>query len=313
MPYWTRQANLNYEIILVNDRSTDDSARFLNEIQLEHPHLKVIHLEADIPKRWMGKRDALWQGIQAASNDFVLLTDADCRPLSKHWVSMMASGFDDEKEIVIGASPYIPANKLINHVVQYETTLTALMYLSMAKIGRPYMGVGRNIAYKKLLLEKSVFEKSNQSLSGDDDLIFQQLATKTNVCALVHEDAYTVSEAPTTWRAWFDQKVRHFGSGRYYNKTALLQTGLFAIFNITVYLIAYLGLLIEGEFLYLLLPIVKAIMFKLICYRPANLLKAKIIQGSVFVSDFLYWHSVVLMYILPIFRATNGWKNKKIG
>ncbi|HXE95834.1 MAG TPA: glycosyltransferase family 2 protein [Dongiaceae bacterium] len=66
----------DYELIVVDDRSEDDTGRILDEMAASSPRLKVIHIES-LPQGWLGKNHALWLGSRRATGDLLLFTDAD--------------------------------------------------------------------------------------------------------------------------------------------------------------------------------------------------------------------------------------------
>ncbi|HYH55820.1 MAG TPA: transmembrane glycosyltransferase, partial [Anseongella sp.] len=157
-------------------------------------------------------------GIKAAANETLLFTDADCRPLSPNWVRKMQAGYREEAtEIVLGVSPYEKKGGLLNAFIRYEAFYTALNYLSFALAGRPYMGVGRNLSYKKSLFFKQKGFASHLHLrSGDDDLFVNQAAGKGNTRIVTSAEAQTMSEAERTWADYIRQKQRHQSVGKYY-------------------------------------------------------------------------------------------------
>lgn len=232
-PSWINQEYPNFELIIVNDQSTDGSFEYLNELAKAHSNLKVIHIPENETKTLKGKRHALYTGIQQAKNKYLLFTDADCEPASIFWIKNMTKAFINEKiQIVLGYSPYFKENTFLNKLIQYETFLTALQYIGWANAGKPYMSVGRNVAYKKEVFYNEVFENSNKSISGDDDLVFQQIANNENTAYNISENARTYSIAPSTYKNWFLQKKRHLSAGQYYPLKTKLILGLFNLSNL---------------------------------------------------------------------------------
>src|SRR6185436_19414615 len=125
--------------------------------------------------------------------------------------------YKDNVEIVLGYGAYHKTKGLLNKLIRFETFHTALQYLSYALAGVPYMGVGRNLSYKKdLFLRNKGFASINHVPSGDDDLFINKVATKKNTKVLIDRDAITRSIPKTTWGAWLRQKARHYTTARYY-------------------------------------------------------------------------------------------------
>ena len=139
-----------HEIVVVNDNSYDDSKYVLEELQKTFKQLNIIELTQEA-KMIPGKKFPLAIGVKSAKHEIVLLTDADCVPASENWINSMQSRFNDQTEIVLGYSPYHKKKSILNKLIRWETFHTAIQYLSYALWGIPYMGVGRNLSYKKKL------------------------------------------------------------------------------------------------------------------------------------------------------------------
>src|SRR5690348_1484644 len=137
-----------YEVVVVNDNSVDDSKYILQELKKTFKSLNVVELTQEA-KLIAGKKYPLSIGIREAKHEVLLLTDADCVPASEYWVEKMQGAYDDDTEIVLGYGAYHKKSGAMNKIIRFETFHTALQYLSYALAGMPYMGVGRNLSYKK--------------------------------------------------------------------------------------------------------------------------------------------------------------------
>ena len=206
----------DFELIVVNDRSWDNSIEFLNNMALKYPKLKVV----DIPDNQtdhFGKKFALTLAIKAAKYPQLLLTDADCRPIADKWIHNMINSFDESTDVILGASTYEKRKGILNKLIRFDTALIAMNYLSFAKAGIPYMGVGRNLAYKKKSYELAKGFKSHYYLaSGDDDLLVNQIANKNNTKIVLDEESITISKPKENWKAWIFQKNRHHTTNVHY-------------------------------------------------------------------------------------------------
>lgn len=224
------QAHLNYEVIIVNDRSTDNSAQILKAAALEHENFHFINI-TELPTKWTGKKFALKRGIEKAKHDLILLTDADCIPKSANWIDLMSEQFDDKTEFVLGFSPYHQMKGLLNQLIQFETLWTGIQYLSFAIVGKPYMGVGRNLSYRKSIFIKKPYNAISDVVGGDDDLLVNKWANSENTRIVIDSYAHTLSIPKLTWKAYLIQKIRHLSVGTYYNKKDRTRLGLFALSN----------------------------------------------------------------------------------
>jgi poly-beta-1,6-N-acetyl-D-glucosamine synthase len=206
----------NFEVVVVNDASTDETAEVLMNFEKTYTNLRVIDIHN---KTKAGKKGALAAGIEATKNDWLLLTDADCYPVGKHWISGMMSALISEKiQIVFGYAPYESCdNSFLNKFIRYETLWTATQYLSFALIKQPYMGVGRNLLYEKnLYVEAQGFASHADLASGDDDLFVNQVVTQKNFSLILQAETFMFSMPKTTWNSYFLQKTRHFSVGTRY-------------------------------------------------------------------------------------------------
>lgn len=209
LPQVLEQDYSNYEVVVVNDCSIDDTDMVLKRLQEKYKHLKVTTIKPD-PKFSHGKKLALTVGIKAASNSWLLLTDADCKPESSSWIKSMAENFTEKADIVLGYGGYIQKKGLLNKIIRFDTFQIAIQYLGFALAKKPYMGVGRNLAYKKeLFFANKGFASHSHILSGDDDLFIQQVASKTNTAVELRHNAHTRSKASSTFAEWIGQKRRH--------------------------------------------------------------------------------------------------------
>lgn len=216
LPHILNQDYHKFEVIVVNDRSFDDSEHILEAFEKTHNNFRFINIDRGA-KVAQGKKFALTVGIKGAKYKNVLLTDADCLPTGKKWISSMAEGYKKEPHIVIGFSPYQRRRGLLNKLIRFESTSVGLQYLAFAKSGVPYMGVGRNLGYHTdLFFQVSGFKSHYSIASGDDDLFIQEVADRKNTTVIYHKDSHIKTQPKTSWKSWWNQKTRHYTtSGRY--------------------------------------------------------------------------------------------------
>jgi glycosyltransferase involved in cell wall biosynthesis len=217
-----------YEVIAVNDNSVDDSKYILQELKKTFKdRLHVVELKQEA-KLINGKKYPLSIGIKEANHEVMLLTDADCVPASEHWVQKMQDAYNDNIEIVLGYGAYHKRPGLLNKLIRFETFHSAIQYLSFALAGVPYMGVGRNLSYKKaLFFRQKGFSSINHIPGGDDDLFVNKAANKKNVAVVIDKDASTLSIPRKTWKSWVKQKYRHYTTAKYYKPVHKLLLGLY--------------------------------------------------------------------------------------
>ena len=225
LPRILNQSYRSKELVLINDGSTDDTWEVLQDFQKKHSTFRII-IFSNTLKQFIGKKEALLKGVEKASGEVILVTDADCEPKSTEWISEMVKAIDEEKEIGLGFSPYRKFPGWLNRWIRFEAVWTAIQYFSFALAGKPYMGVGRNMIYKKKLIEKvQGFREHIHIASGDDDLFVNAVANSKNTAILLSENSFVISEPGHTWNAYYRQKNRHMTAGRLYKKEHQLLLG----------------------------------------------------------------------------------------
>lgn len=205
-----------YEVIVVNHASQDETKYLLQVFSETYPHLRVVNLKEDI-NPFQGKKFPLSLGIKSAKHDIVLLTDADCFPNSYQWIEKMENQFSTDTKFVLGYGAYAEEKSALNSFIQYDNLATAGFYLGFALWGRPTIGVGRNLAYRKsFFFEKSGFIKHYQIVSGDDDLFVNQNADRANTKICLNNEAFTISAPKIRFIDWVLQKRRHLSTRKFY-------------------------------------------------------------------------------------------------
>jgi len=218
LPKILSQSYPDFEVIVVDDQSKDESTDVLKALKKHYHQLEIVYIGHDVNER-QGKKLALSLGIKKAKNELLLFTDADCSPVSDNWIKLMVRGLKGDKEIVTGFSPYSKQKGLLNLIVQYDTYNTALQYLSFSLAGMPYMGVGRNLLYTKSLFFKHAFNGHLHLPYGDDDLFVNKNASSRNTSIEIHKDSFMMSAPPQTFKRWVRQKRRHLKAGKEYKKS----------------------------------------------------------------------------------------------
>ena len=224
-----------HEVIVVNHNSQDDTRFLLDEFKKTFKGLHIVNLEHEaigIP----GKKYPLSMGIKEALYEIVLLTDADCIPASEYWMQKMQDGYHNGIEVVLGYGAYKRAPGVLNKIIRFDTFHTALQYLSYALAGQPYMGVGRNLSYKKaVFLRNKGFSAINHVPGGDDDLFINKVATKDNTAIVIDKDTFTLSDPKKNFGEWFRQKARHYTTAKYYRPRHKFLLGLYSVSYILFY------------------------------------------------------------------------------
>ncbi len=247
LPLILTQNYPDFEVVVVNDCSSDNSSHLLEQFTIDYPKLKLVTV-SEHRRFKTGKKFALTMGIKAAKNEHLLLTDADCKPNSEHWIQLMQERFTDQKEIVLGYSPYRKTSGSLNTFIRFETIKTAINYLSAALNNNPYMGVGRNLAYTKSLFFRSKgFASHMHLISGDDDLFINQNANAVNTAVQINPESHTFSETKPDLSAYYRQKRRHMGVGKYYKRKNRFLITIDALSGFLFYIFLFVLIFLKFE------------------------------------------------------------------
>ncbi len=310
IPILAEQDYPDFEIILIDDASSDSTLDLFEEFEKQYSNIrlvKVVNNEAF----WGNKKFALTLGIKAAKKEYLLFTDADCYPTSKDWIKEMSSNFTTEKTIVLGYGAYEKiAGSFLNKLIRFETLLTAVQYFSWAKMGHPYMGVGRNLAYKKEdFFNVNGFIDHMKIRSGDDDLFINQAAKGSNTTICFSPKSITYSQPKNTLKDWFIQKRRHVSTAQFYKAFDRMQLGGFYASQLL-----FMGLsIVLLAFQYQWIVVVSLIGFRyLFSWLTLGFAAGKLKEKDVmYWFPILEWSLIVLqlnVYLTNLFSKPVHWK-----
>ncbi len=310
LPKVLQQDYPNFEVIVVNDCSFDDTENVIDEFVQIFPNLKKVTIKEDGYYKH-GKKFAVLVGIKAAQYENMVFMDADCYPGSDQWLKEMARGFNKEREVVLGYGAYEKQDTFLNKLIRFDTFMIAVQYLSSAIKGKAYMGVGRNLGYKKDLFYRNKGFSSHYHInSGDDDLFVNQVANETNVNACIQQTAFTYSKAKTDFRGWKLQKARHLTTSPFYSASTKAKIG-FNYFSQYLFWLSLIPLFfsINTAILAAGLLFLK-VMFQWLVIRKAAI---KLNEPDLWAMSFVY--ELFLLFIYPIFHLAkafykpNTWTN----
>jgi poly-beta-1,6-N-acetyl-D-glucosamine synthase len=220
VPALMEQDYPEFELVLVDDASWDQTTSYLEELEKTQPEkVNAVFITDEMKKHYLGKKLALTLGIKAAKHELLLLTDADCLPLTREWIKHMVQPYHNnpDTEIVLGYSPYEKEDSTVNLISRMDNLFTAMSYFSFAVARNPYMGVGRNLSYRKsLFFRLKGFASHLHIAPGDDDLFIRDAATENNTAYTLNPGSFVSTKTKSTFKEWFLQKKRHNFVGKYY-------------------------------------------------------------------------------------------------
>lgn len=302
LPELLNQKYANYNIWFADDFSTDDGSKIIQRYTEMDDRIHYYKVKQDMP----GKKQALKELIPLIDNDILLFTDIDCIPGSERWISRLVSSFENGIDIVLGYSPMFIGKGFVNMFSRFETFMTAIQYLSWALLGQPYMGVGRNLAYRRKLYSDKVYQSNY--IGGDDDLFVQQKANAKNVGIQIHPESFMFTEAESDVTSFIRQKRRHVSTAHVYKLKHQIMLGLFGFSQIFFYPLAII-LLLNNTFIYLV-----SIMLLLrlaLYYFSAKALMSKLEEHSlfcrVFVLDLALAGYYLFIGVASLFKKQRTW------
>lgn len=320
LPAILEQDYPEFEVIVANDCSYDNTGELLREMKERYPRLRIVEIPENDKYRH-GKKFAVTMAVKAATHDLLLFTDADCYPLSRGWIRHMQQGYSapagiawrgkaQETAIVLGVSPYAKRRGFLNAFIRYETFYTALNYLSFALAGIPYMGVGRNLSYRRsLFFEQKGFASHLHLKSGDDDLFVNRAARRGNTRIEFSPEAQTMSEPERTWGDFLRQKRRHQSVGKYYKGHHKFLLGLHAAATLLFYASFFLLLGMKWDPVLLFPAAGVKWLLQYIIFRPVM---KRINAGDLWLFlpffDLAYHIYILLMNLAPASAENVQWK-----
>lgn len=307
LPLWLGQKNIDFELIIADDGSTDGTSDWIVEQMGHEPRLKLVRLDPEYVKMH-GKKIALTLAFKKAVHDYFVLSDADCKPASEYWLVEMASQLN-EKDIVLGYSPYEKRPGFLNSMIRYETFVTALNYLGFAQAAKPYMGVGRNLAYSRSIYNRvNGFASHSHIPAGDDDLFVQSASNAQNTVTCLTANSAVLSIPKNTWGTWWKQKRRHLWTGKYYNPASRKMLAALPMIQLGTLALATAWCILGVSIIYpIALVILKFILEWYVKARKTAILQSKDLRWGMPIFSLIYLFFYVILGISAFFARKPKW------
>lgn len=296
-----------FEVIVVNDGSTDETLDVLVDYYKRNKNFRIVNIQ---PQDSRGKKAALQKGIEAATFDTIVVTDADCRPSTTLWLAKLAGSYMGRTAVVLGHSPFEKKSGWLNKLIRYENVQTAMQYFGFALAGLPYMGVGRNLSYKKnAAIEAGATVKGRKIIGGDDDLLVNAIANGNNTEVCIDKDAFMITAPKATFKDWLQQKKRHLRAGFYYKWYHSVLLFVYALSNLVFWLgLILLPIVVKPYWLVVLPALGLLLLRQLVAFRIFKTLGCADLRLAAPVLDVLYTVYTLLIFFLLLLQPKDKWK-----
>ncbi len=310
LPSILNQNYPDFEVIVVNDHSEDETEEVLHNFKTKYKNLEIVNLDKNIKDR-PGKKLALSLAIRKARNEILLFTDADCEAASSEWILEMVKNYKAQTQIVLGFSAYRIGSSVWHLMVGYDTFFTGLHYLSLALAGKPYMGVGRNLSYRKsFFFEKKGFKHQLHVPFGDDDLFVNRNATRTNTTVSLAPKSFIYTLPPPSLKSWFRQKLRHNLAGNEYTSSSRYLLGSIYMSHYLFWLAGLLSILLNPEItpalLLFLIRYISAYTVSLLAHKKIPSMKA---PALLIIYELIYFfiYLPLMAFEVKFLKSYRGW------
>ncbi|HBN07023.1 MAG TPA: hypothetical protein DD434_14750 [Bacteroidales bacterium] len=270
LPIILEQEYPNFEVVVVNDASKDETEYMLRVLQEIYPNLNIVNLYNNV-NGFLGKKYPLSLGIKSAKNDIILLTESDTMPLNYNWISTMVKGFKQKKDIVLGFTNFEQKSTFLNTLMQYENQTSAMNYLGNAMLNNPYMGQGRNMAYKReFFFETGGFISQYNVSVGEDDLFVNKNANSKNTAVVLNRDSINLASPKEKREEWVIQKKKHFKSMSHFKLKDKIISTLMPFATLLIYVLVALSIVFKFPWEYAIMPLVLKYIFQIIVYYKSS-------------------------------------------
>jgi cellulose synthase/poly-beta-1,6-N-acetylglucosamine synthase-like glycosyltransferase len=265
----TRQTYTPCEIIIINDRSTDSTARLISDFQKKYSGITCINitsLQNDMP----AKKNALRAGIESSKGEIICFTDADCFP-PPHWAEELVRCFRADVGLVAGYSPYqIPLDtisaagffhSIFFDFIAYEEFRAAIWSAGSIGWNTGWLCTGRNLAYRRRVYDEvHGFDKIKMSISGDDDLFLQLVRRQTDwkIRYVYSTESFVPTVPPADFWSFVEQRKRHFSAAKFFTLPMMLFFFFYHASNL---------LLLISPLLYFMNSISLSLMITIVCLK----------------------------------------------
>ena len=245
LAYILNQDYPNFEVVVVNNASTDSTPDVLDSFLCSYPNLYATFIPIG-SHAINNKKLALTVGVKAANHNILLFTEPDTKPLSNKWVYEYAKAFNRGKDIVLGACQLEIDKSFFKKYILFDNLFSGIKYTSMALANKPYMGIGRNMAFRKnLFFDNKGFSSILNMEDGEDNIFVNKIATKENTAIALSPESMVVSNVVDGISTWRNIKTKYLTTRKHYTgNTAKLLS--FETFSRYAFYTLFVALSVKG-------------------------------------------------------------------
>ncbi len=309
--YLLEQEYPEFEVVVVDYLSHDDTPYVLNTLRDYYPNLKIVPFKEDV-NLFQGKKYPLSIGIKSAKNDILVLADPDCTPKNLHWLGGIVRGYKDKNtRIVLGYCGVKRTKTILGCMQQYDTLSYGASYLGSALLGHPYTGSGRNMSYRRsFFFERGAFIRHYDVADGSDDLFVYQNADRKNTAICIDPDACLTAEPKKSFALWHEERRHRVATRNRHSLASRLHEDMPYLANTLFYAAAIL-LILRGTLPWIIVAIIATLKWtwQIICFSR---LTKRFDGGYVhFAAPLLEIYFIIANTILILLPLPNNRKFKK--
>lgn len=303
-----------YEVIYINDFSTDDSLEKINNgITKENI---FVHSMTESKFENAHKKQAIEFGISKAKGSIILFTDADCTN-SPDWIATMVAGFEESTALISGPVAFDEADSLFGRLQGLEFAGLILSGAGLIGNKTPIIASSANLAFRKSVFKEVGGYKDLMNLSsGDDELLMQKIAYKTkyDIKFCFSKDALVITDPNKSIKEFNQQRKRWASKGLFYeNKSIVVQLVLIALFYIGLLILPFLGIFLDPKFwtLFGISFFVKIIIEYAVLQNGIGILFKKLSPGLFLLAELIHIPYIVYSAISGAF-GNFKWKDREL-
>jgi poly-beta-1,6-N-acetyl-D-glucosamine synthase len=300
-----------FEVIVINDHSTDSTAQVLAEFCKKHSNFRFITLEG---QKLSGKKTAIEEGIKISRFNLIVTTDGDCRA-GKKWLESFAHYYvKNQSVLIMGPVLFNDTGTIWNEMMQLEHLSLQGATAGSCGIQMPVMISGANMAFKKSLFSELQNPLMKRTPSGDDMFLMMnaKLIYRKGIAFLKSAEACIKTPAPSDFDSFWEQRKRWVSKSRFYKDPEVIFTGGVVYLTAFFLFLFFMGSIFHSEFFqaFLILIGLKSFADFLILLFVTSFFKKKYLLWYFLPAQFLYFAYVTLAGTTGYFGAYY-WKGRK--